>query len=675
MYSQLLSFCFDCIRTCFLVGSLTLFYANVWGQSEDLKTIQAVINQALTNAEQFDAKRKLANYYRNSGDIEKYGTVSQELLHLAQKLENDSLLIISYGNLGNYFANKSDFHSTLNYYLKALQLAEKSNDADKIGKLYNNVADQYRSLKNYQQSLTYLRKAQALLPAVASITPALPQYVYINLCETFLGLKASDSALKYIQLANEELLKSQDEQAYINILFDFGLVYDLLEDKDLAESYFQKSIALADSLRDPYSLTDAARHYSLFLFKYKRYDDVKKYALRSMLAAQESGNKLGVINAAALLHKTFATVNQRDSAFHYLNLKDQYRDSVFNEEQLYKIQQITFNEQVRLQEMEAAKIQLQHRVKIYALLATILVLFVIGGLLWRNIRNKQKAFAILKRQNKEIDQQKGKIEEAYTELKSTQSQLLQREKMASLGELTAGIAHEIQNPLNFVNNFSEVNVGLLEELKTEMASPTPREAITIVDDLLANEQKILQHGRRADSIVKRMLQHSRVGSGRKDSTNINTLAEEFLRLSYHGIRAKDQNFTANLVTSFTEDLGEVTVNRQDVGRVFLNLFNNAFYSLQQKKKVQNDTFEPKIQVSTRRKAGRVEVSVKDNGVGIPEKLLSKIYQPFFTTKPTGEGTGLGLSLSYDIITEGHGGELKVNTKEGEGAEFIVQLPA
>jgi len=272
-----------------------------------------------------------------------------------------------------------------------------------------------------------------------------------------------------------------------------------------------------------------------------------------------------------------------------------------------------------------------------------------------------------------------KLNQTLNSLKQTQAQLVQAEKMASLGELTAGIAHEIQNPLNFVNNFSEVSVELAGELKETLGSVNfnghQKESITqIVDDLIQNQEKINFHGKRADAIVKGMLMHSRTSTGQKEPTDINALADEYLRLSYHGLRAKDKSFMANFKTDFDPGLQKIDIIPQDIGRVILNLFTNAFYSVTEKRKRLNGGYEPTVLVSTRMLDDKVELRVKDNGVGIPQKVLDKIYQPFFTTKPGGQGTGLGLSLSYDIITKGHGGQISVDTKEGEFAEFIIRLP-
>ena len=273
----------------------------------------------------------------------------------------------------------------------------------------------------------------------------------------------------------------------------------------------------------------------------------------------------------------------------------------------------------------------------------------------------------------QVSERTAGLKQSLDELKSTQAQLIQSEKMASLGELTAGIAHEIQNPLNFVNNFSEVNKELLVEMKDEIDKGNLDDAKALAKDVIENEEKITFHGKRADAIVKGMLQHSRASTGLKELTDINALAEEYLRLSYHGLRAKDKSFNATLQTDFDPDMGKINIIPQELGRVILNLFTNAFYSVGEKKKQQGEGYEPIVSVSTRKMNGQVEILVRDNGMGIPSKVVDKIFQPFFSTKPTGQGTGLGLSLSYDII-KAHGGELKVETKEGEFAEFIIHLP-
>jgi two-component system NtrC family sensor kinase len=290
-------------------------------------------------------------------------------------------------------------------------------------------------------------------------------------------------------------------------------------------------------------------------------------------------------------------------------------------------------------------------------------LLLLAIIFYRNNRQKQKANI--------------KIEQAYDHLKATQQQLIQSEKMASLGELTAGIAHEIQNPLNFVNNFSEVNTELIEELKSEKSKVKSERdddlESQLLKDIEQNLEKINHHGKRADAIVKGMLQHSRTSSGLKELTDINALTEEYLRLAYHGLRAKDNSINVTTETRLDKSIGKINIIPQDIGRVVLNLLNNAFYAVDEKRRSGIEKYEPTVSVSTRKDDHKVQVSIRDNGNGIPPKVLDKLFQPFFTTKPTGQGTGLGLSLAYDIV-KAHGGEIKVETEEGEGSAFIILIP-
>jgi signal transduction histidine kinase len=305
---------------------------------------------------------------------------------------------------------------------------------------------------------------------------------------------------------------------------------------------------------------------------------------------------------------------------------------------------------------------------------TIYIICFLLALIFTNrfIRNRIVEKERMKSREKELRQAK-EIEKAYNELKSAQAQLIQSEKMASLGELTAGIAHEIQNPLNFVNNFSDVNKELLQELKEEADKGNIEDVKAIADNVIGNEEKINHHGKRADAIVKGMLQHSRQSSGQKEKTDINALADEYLRLSYHGLRAKDKNFNATIETDFDNSIEKINVIPQDIGRVLLNLFNNAFYAVNEQKNSNPISYQPTVFVRTQKCDDKIQITVRDNGNGIPQKIIDKIFQPFFTTKPTGQGTGLGLSLSYDIV-KAHGGEIKVESKEGEGSEFNIQLP-
>jgi signal transduction histidine kinase len=355
-----------------------------------------------------------------------------------------------------------------------------------------------------------------------------------------------------------------------------------------------------------------------------------------------------------------------------------YRDSLQKKEtekrELQAKMQYEFDKKQAIAKAEQEKKDAeQKRIKnlqyftIAGLIVLLLVIVTIAFIQWRNNNQKKKANALLQ-------EQKARAESALSELKSMQAQLIQSEKMASLGDLTAGIAHEIQNPLNFVNNFSEVNKELIEEVKNQKSKLKTGELDELLDDIAGNEEKINHHGKRADAIVKGMLLHSRKDTGQKEPTDINALADEYLRLSYHGMRAKEKFFNADFKTDFDERIRKINIIPQDIGRVLLNLYNNAFYAVTEKAKLKANNYQPTAKITTRRSHDKIEIRVEDNGNGIPQNIIDKIYQPFFTTKPTGQGTGLGLSLSFDII-KAHGGEIKVESKEGEGSVFIIQLPA
>ncbi len=365
-----------------------------------------------------------------------------------------------------------------------------------------------------------------------------------------------------------------------------------------------------------------------------------------------------ISSAPAVYYPKYTSVRERThkKLFNTIKITIAAKDSLYNYGKINALQNLTdFDEKERQYEIETATTAIQNRTKQYALLAGLGVFLLIALILYRNNRQKQKANKVL--------------ENTLSKLKSTQAQLIQSEKLASLGELTAGIAHEIQNPLNFVNNFSELSVDLADELEDEINKPElDRDLIAdLTKDLKSNQEKINHHGKRASSIVKGMLEHSRASTGVKELTDINALANEYLRLAYSGIRAKDSNFEATLETHFDSNLPQIEVIPQDIGRVLLNLINNAFWAVKTVEK-------PLVIVKTEHSDNQLIIKVTDNGTGMPESVKAKIFQPFFTTKPTGQGTGLGLSLAYDIVTKGHGGTLEVQSTEGVGSIFILKLP-
>ena len=381
------------------------------------------------------------------------------------------------------------------------------------------------------------------------------------------------------------------------------------------------------------------------------------------------------MNAPDLLQRSYAalasyyrTTHNLDSTIKYIDLVNEMNARNFNAKQAQEFQNIEFDETLRQREIMETEAAFQNRLQKYALITGFLIVAIVAIFLWRISRQRQKSNTVLQEQKKEI-------EEAMANLKAAQAQLIQSEKMASLGELTAGIAHEIQNPLNFVNNFSEVNKELLSEMKEEIEKGNLEEAKSIAGYVIENQEKINQHGKRADAIVKGMLQHSRTSAAVKEPTDINVLADKYVRLAYHGWRAKDKTFDVTINTDYDKTIGDINIIPEDIGRVILNIINNAFYAVWEKKKQMGNgghpdaqRFEPTVAVITKNHGGRLSIAVRDNGNGIPSSIMEKIFQPFFTTKPPGQGTGLGLSLSYDIV-KAHGGELTMETIESEGSTF------
>ena len=392
--------------------------------------------------------------------------------------------------------------------------------------------------------------------------------------------------------------------------------------------------------------------------------EAKQYLEKSIQMSKELNDKNSLFRAYSNLSFLDDKQGNYKEAYEYYKLYTLYKDSVDNIETSKKFLQAQLKHDYEIKEANAKAAQAKKDAEIkrarniqYMIIGSLVIIILAGLVLvfiqHRNNKQKQKANLLLQLQNE-------KVESTLSELKSTQAQLIQSEKMASLGELTAGIAHEIQNPLNFVNNFSEVNKELLLEMKEKINDGDTDEVNIIASTVIDNEEKINHHGKRADAIVKGMLQHSRAGKGEKEMTDINELSDEYLRLSYHGLRAKDKSFNVAIESHFDKSIGKINIIPQDIGRVLLNLLNNAFYAVHEKytsiSPVSLD-YKPVVSVSTEKKKNIVEIKIKDNGYGIPQKVIGKMFQPFFTTKPTGKGTGLGLSLSYDIV-KAHGGEIK-----------------
>jgi two-component system NtrC family sensor kinase len=562
--------------------------------------------------------------------------------------------------------NKGNYPSALDYSLNLLRILEKGKDTIMLADTYNLIGNIYKSLQSYPRAIVYYQYCKKA--ALSCGNKEYLTFAYFNLAYVYEYTNILDSALIYSKKALMYTNKLDEGVFNGYVLNIAGDVYFKLKNYKAAYQYYKQAYSATKKTR---SLKKYTSIICISLSKYFRQanklDLAFYYAYQALADANTAMYKKSVYESAGVLSSLYETDHQPDSAFKYLKLAGVARDSLYNNTNFQEIDALNQGEENRLKEIEDAKIAYKNDLKMYLLVFVLIIFLLAGLLLWRNNRNKQKAYSTLQIQ-------KTATEQALQELKATQNQLVQREKMASLGELTAGIAHEIQNPLNFVNNFSEVSVELVDEMQLELNNGDKDEAIAISEDIKQNLEKIRHHGKRADFIVKGMLLHSRTSTGQKELTNINIMADEFFRLSYHGLRAKDKNFNAELITHFDKDLPEVNVAHQDIGRVLLNLFNNAFYAVNEKQKTAGANYRPEVSVSTSLEKNNLVIKVKDNGNGIPDAIKDKIMQPFFTTKPTGEGTGLGLSLSYDIVVKGHGGSITIDTREGEYSSFNITLP-
>ena len=630
-----------------------------------------------------------AGICRQQYDIEKSYQYYAGALKVYKEIGHKRGIGNVYAGIGDLQRLTDNFSEAIRSFLDALKTFEEIGSKAGIAEVSMDIGYTYFDIGDYPEALKYHQAAFDIFTQRKDEIPA--AMCNRNLGDCYLKLSNYTEALNRCMAALESLTKWGD-QSWVAVTYtSIGTIYEAMgaaelesgnkdaASKKLAEALRYYLLGLKLNEITKFNLDES--HYNLgnIYTRLNRLEEARNSFEKSLAIAKQVNFKREVKNIYLGLSRIDSLQGNYKLAYEHYQKYNLYRDSLGDENNSKTVVELKlkydFDKKeaaARLAQLEAENEQKRKRIGqwrvIVSLGALILFFLLIMFFQWRNSKHRKKANLLLQ-------QQKEKVEATLTELRSTQSQLIQSEKMASLGELTAGIAHEIQNPLNFVNNFSEVNTELVEEAKLEMDKGNTNEAKAILNDIKENEQKINHHGKRADAIVKNMLQHSRDNSGKKEPTDINLLADEYLRLAFHGLRAKDKSFNAKFETEFDRSIEKVNIIPQDIGRVILNLINNAFYTVSEKKKHNSNGYEPTVTVSTKKENGKIEIKVKDNGNGIPKKVLDKIFQPFFTTKPTGQGTGLGLSLAYDIVTKGHGGELKVETKEGEGTEFIIQLSA
>ena len=561
--------------------------------------------------------------------------------------------------------------------LRGIQLSQKYGYSDIEAECLTFLATIYLDLAEYRMAYHYLFRAKKIydnidIKLLFGSAQQIPPYTLSNIGYAYEKLNMLDSAMYYYKAVFSYPINYEIQQR-TDVLTRIGIVAMRKHNYTDALKQFKEALSITQISNDLLNRSICLSQIALIFKEQKNVDSALYYALSAYESGEKSSYKTAVLEAGILLASLYKQKGNLDSAFYYQQMAMNIKDSLFGLDKFQKIQLLALSEEQRVQQIKEEQVLYKTRMLQISILFFVAVALFIVFILWRSNRQQKKANHSLNEKNVEIERQSENLRKTLFELKSTQSQLIQSEKMASLGELTAGIAHEIQNPLNFVNNFSEVNTELIDEMQQEMENGNQADAKAIANNIKENELKINHHGKRADAIVKGMLQHSRKSEGVREKTDINALCDEYLRLSYHGMRAKDKNLNADFKTDFDKSAGKINVVPQDIGRVLLNLINNAFYAVNERQKTDGENYKPIISIQTKKMNNSVEITVTDNGNGIPASIKEKIFQPFFTTKPTGQGTGLGLSLAYDIV-KAHGGELKMATKEGEGSEFIIQLP-
>jgi signal transduction histidine kinase len=663
---------------------------NTWIQNQLNTTVDT--NEVLKKAHYFlslssreNKKTGLINAYLNLARFhEKYGILDSAIYYFKELKNvytingNKKAIAESCLELKGLYNSKAAYAKSMKQVYEALAIYEEVNNQKGIALCYSHICDLLYYENKYQESANYCDKAIAIQEQIDAKT------------DLAVSLRYKASSLLFVEGALEQALETINKA--IDIYHEIGetgipflasingrgniLKYMERFEDAIADYQFIYDRCLEMGL-DRHKIPPFANIGHVYVIQ-EKYEKALPYTLETINMIKKSGDTKNLwenyMHASDIYEALGDYKNAYEYNFLYSNEYARYLNTIID--RLESEAQIKYETAKKDEMINAQKSTIAYQRDIQILIGIIAALLIVSLIgMMRSRRN-------IKKKRIEIELSREELQQSLENLKNTQSQLIHAEKMASLGELTAGIAHEIQNPLNFVNNFSEVNTELITELHEEFDKGNMNEVLAIANDLAENEKKINLHGKRADGIVKGMLQHSRTNAGAKEPTDINVLADEYLRLAYHGLRAKDKSFNADFKSEFDKSLPKVNVIPQDIGRVLLNLINNAFYAcaersrstVSEKAKQNIEGYKPEVIVSTKQENENIEIEVKDNGNGIPENVKEKIFQPFFTTKPTGEGTGLGLSMSYDIITKGHGGELKVETTEGEGTEFIIQLP-
>ncbi|MCB0688307.1 MAG: tetratricopeptide repeat protein [Saprospiraceae bacterium] len=616
-----------------------------------------------------EALRRLSEWYKNRGQADSAIYVLNGALSLYLESSMRTELAETYLELKQIYASKAEYLAAQKMVFAALDIYEELHNEKGIAICYTHLCDLLYYEDRYESSIDYCNQAIELQQKAHLDEDLALSYRNKASSQLFSDGPLTD-ALETIN-KSIDLYKKLEEKG-IPLLASIngrGNILKYMERYDDALSDYQEVYRQAEAMGlERYTIPALGNIGHTYILQ-KRYDLALPFHMQAIALMKKSGLTGNLWENYMHVSDIYESTGKYQEALQYHKLfVDEYEKYLYSIiDRLENEKQVKYETQKKDEIINAQELRIAYQKKLgilYGIFALLLVSSLVGMYLSRKkIRKKQL----------EIEKSERELKTSLLNLRNTQHQLIQAEKMASLGELTAGIAHEIQNPLNFVNNFSEINKELLEELQQEIDLGNVEEIKIISKDLIANEEKITYHGKRAGGIVKSMLEHSRNDTGKREQVDLNQLIDEYVRLAYHGLRAKDKSFNAEFKTEFEGNTLVANVNPQDFGRVLLNLIGNAFYAVNQKSKSADD-YQPEVIIRSRRKKDQIEIEVIDNGPGISEEIKDKIFQPFYSTKPTGEGTGLGLSLSYDII-KAYGGNIELTSKEGKGSDFIITLPS
>ncbi|UOG76940.1 ATP-binding protein [Hymenobacter tibetensis] len=662
------------------------------GQSPQTAALEQELARTTTDTSRVLLLANLSATYRYShfDSVQKY---AQQGLRLARRIGYHKGEGRCLSRLAILYSERGNLPEALRLNLQALQLNQQSNDLEGKSRTFNQTGLLYFALDDFRPSLHYYFQARAMYQQARVNDPSQLASILTNMGASYEGLGLLDSASYYLHQAYA-LARTPPAAGWScwgnprpYILREIGLLQAARGMMNSAVQHYHLSARAALPENDLRCRCRAFQYMAELYFRRHQADSSIFYARKSLAVGQTLPFIVGVLRTSTLLADAFRARGQDDSTLKYMSIMLTAQDSLHNPQRIKQLDAIGFQEQQRLQQLEAENAQFTATVRTYVLWVGLGILLLIALFLWRHNWHQQRANQRLQQLNQQIGQQKEELTKQrdtlasiVQQLRTTQSQLVLREKMASLGELMAGVAHELKNPMSSVKNFAAISVGLCQELREELAKvPLPIDDQQIIDDMFQNlsqyQSKIVLHSKQAEGFVSSMLDYSSTGPAQRQATNLNVLANEYMRLTYHDLRIKNRHFNAALFSHPDETLPEVSVVRQELGRVLVSLFTTAFHGVHQRQRQATDEeYVPQITLSTHHRGDHAEIRVRDNGPGIAEEGIADIFQRFFTTKPDGEGLGLGLWVSYDIITRSHGGTLEVTSQPGEYTEFIITLP-